>query len=344
MSLPKNFPPGSDDEIDVAAGHWLSCRDRGFTAEEQDAFSDWIASDPRHRVALRRLERTWSYLDSLADWQPADGAAPNPDLLVVSLANRRKRAPGLGIFAVCAFAAAAVVAVLVLRSPADLPLPPTSTPGMRVIPEPERLALADGSVAEINHGARLEVDFSGRERLVRLRAGEVHFSVAKDPARPFVVEVDGIVVRAVGTAFNVRLDHENLHVLVTEGTVQVEQAAALPVPVTRGERARLEPGRRTIVTTESPDAIAHELAWRGTRLEFEGLPLRAVVAEFNLRNARKLAIGDDVAGQVKVAGTFRADEPEAFVRLLEVAFGITVNRQDSTAWVLCSNSGRPEKK
>ena len=78
------------------------------------------------------------------------------------------------------------------------------------------------------------------------------------------------------------------------------------------------------------------MAWRGERLEFEGLPLRAVVAEFNLRNSRQLVIGDAAAGRVKVAGTFRADEPEAFARLLEAGFGLTIERHDAGAWVLHS--------
>ncbi len=39
---------------------------------------------------------------------------------------------------------------------------------------------------------------------MKLEAGEAHFAVAPDAARPFVVRVGGVAVRAVGTAFNVR--------------------------------------------------------------------------------------------------------------------------------------------
>ncbi len=70
------------------------------------------------------------------------------------------------------------------------------------------------------------------------------------------------------------------------------------------------------------------------RLEFEGLPLASVVTEFNLRNTLQLAIGDTAAGRVKVAGTFQADQPEAFARLLEAGFGIAVERRSVGAWLL----------
>src|SRR5690349_20668988 len=51
----------------------------------------------------------------------------------------------------------------------------------------------------------LEVDFSAKSRAVRLIAGEALFQVAKDAARPFVVAAGDARVRAIGTAFNVRL-------------------------------------------------------------------------------------------------------------------------------------------
>jgi transmembrane sensor len=185
------------------------------------------------------------------------------------------------------------------------------------------------------------VEFTAAERRLHLIEGELHVTVAKNPARPFIVEVDRVAVRAVGTAFNVRRGHGAVDVLVTEGRVQVEAPAAA-VPVGQGERARVdtaEPASRPVVSAATPAEIERELAWQGVRLEFESLPLEAVVAEFNLRNARQLVLGDTAAGQVRVAGTFRADQVEAFARLLEASFGIAVERRAEGAWVLRTGVG-----
>jgi transmembrane sensor len=207
---------------------------------------------------------------------------------------------------------------------------------MRVIPRPEPQALDDGSMAVVKQGGRLEVAFGETERRVRLREGEVHFTVAKDAERPFVVEAGAVIVRAVGTAFSVRWERDQVDVLVTEGRVQIESGAGTPVPVASGERARVGAGLHPVVAAENPETIARVLAWRTVRLEFEGLPLAAVVTEFNLRNRLQLAIGDAAAGRVKVAGTFQADKPEAFARLLEAGFGIAVERRLGAPWVLHS--------
>src|SRR5204863_5888557 len=86
----------------------------------------------------------------------------------------------------------------------------------------------DGSVVELNRGAVVSAHFTASERRMRLVSGEANFKVAKDPQRPFVVEARGVAVRAVGTAFNVRIDAVSVEVLVTEGVVNVAQPPAPP--------------------------------------------------------------------------------------------------------------------
>jgi transmembrane sensor len=334
--------------IAATAAGWLARRDRGFTPAEQDAFLQWLATDPRHRAEVARIETSWRALDSLAAWQPADGAAPNPDLLAPAMAARRRWFSRAAYALAGATLAAAAAVAIALWWPA--PVVPVAVAdkapvvaGVRVLPRPEAQALADGSVAEVKHGGRLEVAFDAAERRVRLEEGEVHLTVAREKERPFVVEAGGVTVRAVGTAFSVRLERDQVDVLVTEGRVQIESPAGAAVPVARGERARVGADLRPVVAAEKPEAIERDLAWRAVRLEFEGLPLTAVVTEFNLRNKLQFAIGDAAAGRVKVAGTFQADKPEAFARLLEAGFGIAVERRPAGAWLLHTASSATRK-
>lgn len=336
MTAPGSSSPQDLHAIAATAAGWLARRDRGFTPAEQDAFLQWLAADPRHRAEVARIENSWRALDSLAAWQPADGAAPNPDLLAPATAARRRWLSRAAYALAGATLAAAAAVALALWWPAPVAVADKTpaTAAVRVLPRPEAQALADGSVAEAREGARLEVAFDAAERRVRLQEGEVHLTVAKDAARPFVVEVGGVRVRAVGTAFSVRLERDQVDVLVTEGRVEVEASGGAPVPVASGERARVGADSRPVVAAEKPEVIERALAWRAVRLEFEGLPLAAVVTEFNLRNALQFTIGDTAAGRVKVAGTFQADKPEAFARLLEAGFGIAVERRAGAPWVL----------
>jgi transmembrane sensor len=77
----------------------------------------------------------------------------------------------------------------------------------------------------------------------------------------------------------------------------------------------------------TPAQVERALAWHGLRLEFLEMPLRDVVAEFNRSNRRKLSVRDRATAAIVVGGNFRADNSDAFVRLLESSFGVTARSE-----------------
>jgi transmembrane sensor len=325
--------------IATAAADWLARRDRGFTPAEQDAYLQWLRDDPRHAPAIARLEAAWGALDQLAEWRPAHSAQPNPDLLAIP--SRRWRVWG----AVLAAAAAVALAFVVLR-PALEPAPTT-----RVVRHSEVRTLADGSLVELNQGAEIDVDFSGPERNVRLLRGEAHFTVAKmGPDRPFIVTAGDLRVRAVGTVFNVRLVGNNADVLVTEGKVRIDppRPADLDLVV---NAAMLHAGERTVASVEEPTPvppavvaaseaeIEQALAWQGLRIEFNDTPLEAAIAEFNRHSGTRFVIADDSIAQLRIGGNFRADNADAFARLLS-GFGVVVERDHAGRVVLRGAASR----
>jgi transmembrane sensor len=311
------------------ASVWLARRDRGLSPEEQDAYLDWLYQDPLHGRAILQLERVWASLNLLAEWRPTHSALPNPDLLA-------PRRPSRLYWISTALAAAAVTFAFHLWLPRR---PEIAAPhrGAIIHPGPERRLLEDGSIVELNTGARIEVRFTPEERGVRLVGGEAHFTVAKNPARPFVVSADKISVRAVGTAFSVALNREAVSVLVTEGKVRLDETPAAPAgePVAARELSSLSAGQQAVISTQanrpavpevrevSPSEIERALSWQGLRLEFVDMPLADVVAEFNRYNLRKLVVEDPQTRGILIGGNFRADNVETFVRLLDSVFGVT---------------------
>ena len=77
------------------------------------------------------------------------------------------------------------------------------------------------------------------------------------------------------------------------------------------------------VSDLSPAEMDRALFWRGLRLEFLGMPLGEVVAEFNRFNQKKLVVHDAATAAILVGGNFRADNVDAFVRLLDAGFGVS---------------------
>lgn len=94
--------------------------------------------------------------------------------------------------------------------------------------EQRSVRLDDGTTVELNSRSRLRVRFTQNARTVELLNGQALFHVAKNPTRPFVVESDGMRVRAVGTQFDVYKHQSGTTVTVLEGRVAVYHHATEP--------------------------------------------------------------------------------------------------------------------
>lgn len=78
-----------------------------------------------------------------------------------------------------------------------------------------------------------------------------------------------------------------------------------------------------VLVRSVPLAQAREmLTWSTGMLAFHDAPLSEVAAEFNRFNTRKLVVADADAAALRIGGSFRWDNEDAFVRLLEAGFPI----------------------
>lgn len=350
----------SDEErISIEAAAWLVRRDDGLDGAGQDRYLDWLAADPRHGEWIARHQQTWGDFDQLAHWCPKHSRTPNPDLLARPLPVAVARRQALIRWAVPLGCAAAVMLVAWVSfftgsngSKSFLAESVASAP-----PSSGHRLLEDGSMVELNRDSEIVVEFTPEIRRVRLLRGEAYFTVAKDAQRPFVVRANGVDARAVGTVFNVRVAGGEVEVLVTEGRVQVDalpggmrevasngaelsggEAVKLAVSATP-KQALLEAGQRAVVSLSDPSDSLQVLkvsaedmdrlrGWQTKLLDFSSTPLAEVVAEFNRHNRIKIVIADDSIRAIPVVASFRADNVEGFVRLLEISCGVNVERRE----------------
>lgn len=336
--------PARDAIVADEAAAWLARLDRGLTVAELRELRRWQESDPRHRPALESLRESWANFD-LAQADPALAREAAALERATAGRSRARTAPawwGLGIAA----ALALTTGVVVWRS--SEPAAPTviAGPNYQVIESSaRRVVFDDGSEAEVRGDSEVRAQYSAAERRVLLVRGEAHFTVRKDAARPFVVSAGDAALKAVGTAFNVRLDRNQVEVLVTQGTVEVAEtgpvaatataAAAAPL-VTAGERAvvmrRAEESDAPSVEVSRTSAVEVDraLAWQTKRLVFDRTPLQEAVDAFNRHSSVQagatLVLGDDSLRDRLLGGTFRAANAEAFVRLLEKSVEVRSER------------------
>ncbi len=318
------------------AADWLVARDRGLTPTQQAEFAAWLRADARHAKIFAELEETWARLGELRETVSA--AADQAPAAAVRSGRRGKLvwlATGLGIAAALAFMW--VNWSRLAPTGADYSLAASTEIGGS-----RKLVLPDGSSVQLNTDSAVAVKLTGAERRVQLVRGEAHFQVAKNPARPFIVSAGAVAVRAVGTAFDVRLQPGAVEVLVTEGRVRVNSAAngasLLATPAATSDEPLLVAGQRAVVPTAAmtaasatvatldPAEMAQATSWQSGRLEFVATPLASIVDEFNRYNRHKLVIADPRLAARRFGGTFSAGDQEELVRVLEANFGVVAER------------------
>lgn len=288
--------------------------------DEQAALDDWLAADERRQGALLRAEAALAYLDrgrALAE-SPAAFAAADPGQPRL---GRRAFLAGGALGGLCA----AGLAAFLLWTPRGEEIETT-------IGEVRRVPLPDGSYASLNTASKVAVTMTGESRRVRLDRGEAWFQVAHDRARPFTVEAGDVRVRAIGTAFSVRLRDGGAEVLVTEGIVETWVAGR------EGQRTRIAAGARgfasvaaaRIEVAQAPEAVDRALAWRVGDVALNGEPLSHAVAEINRYNRRQLVVDDPALAREPLVGYFRATDPENFARAAASMLGARVRDEGGT--------------
>lgn len=342
----------SSAQTEMLAAAWIARRDRGglSPAEEAD-LAQWLQASTANRVAFIRLEAAWRQANRLkvlasgvnpgvvpapGEWRQSPyfnrlPAAADSDASAVSSDDRegRRRSPRhLARWLSGALAASVLLAVLIIPE-GNLQQQESSyrteTGSFASVP------MVDGSKVALNTNSEIHVAVSAAERRVRLDRGEAYFEVARDGERPFIVTVGDLNVVAVGTRFSVRREADEFRVIVTEGRVRVAKSdAGHDVPVTQLSAGGIAYTRRdgVLVQQQPLSELEDLLSWRTGFVVFRGATLAEAVAEFNRYSTRQMQIEDPSIAAIRISGSFRATNGDAFARLLENGFAIQAEISD----------------
>jgi transmembrane sensor len=301
------------------------------TDDDRTRFEAWLHAHSCNVKAYAALSATWQELVESGPIVRAVNFGQVMNAASAPAAPRRRWAA----------AVAAGIGAIVLGGAWNLYKQKEETRFQTAIGEQAAVAMPDGSSFDLNTNSRIWVDYSQRQRVIRLERGEAFFKVAHDTQRPFWVRAGDYWVRAVGTAFNVYLTPTGVEVTVSEGTVKVVNATANESPpsdaaitesaaaVTAGEQADAH-GRAKVIHELNSAQLSRLLAWRKSSLYFQDQPLGDVVNELMRYTTLKIELDDDALSRLPVGGTFQTSPEgvEALLTMLHDGFGTTIRRDD----------------
>jgi transmembrane sensor len=327
------------------AGDWLLClREDDVTPETIEAWLRWYHEDAAHRQAFRELQDEYERLKAVPGTRRRQMARQvlagteavaqdTGETAAPRRAWRSRLSAGFAIAATLVLGVAIGLWQLTPPPPGEADAVYRTERGAHQV-----LNLPDGSVVTLGARSSASSRFTENARRVELETGEAFFEVARDSARPFLVEVGGMTVRAVGTAFNVRRSTDMVVVSVSEGTVDVERGAApgLPTLVLEAllpdpEPVRLTSGKRAVVSAVQREVLsvkpanpASAQSWQSGRLEFVDEPLSVVIATVNRYSDRDIVLTDRDLGKVPLTGAVMHDHIEEWLLALPDVFPLHV--------------------
>lgn len=308
-----------------------------LTPQEQSNLDDWLAQSPDNQSVAEQVSKAWDLskgfsqdieLDVDADFERLERriaqAEEKPTAKVVAMKPRRNW------LAIAAAILALVVAPFALRkflvSGAKMDNFATTD-----APAKQPVQLADGSKVWLNAHSSLEyfTEDKGKRRCVKL-SGEAFFEVAKNPARPFVVETRLGEVTVLGTSFNVRntAASPTLEVNVNTGKVRLQPAGSKQqLLLVADETGIYDQQKNTLV--KSTGMANNTAAWHTSKLVFDNTELNEVLQQLSTLYGIGLSVDNQAVGNCPLTVSFDGATLDASLETIGAILGAKVEKDSA---------------
>ncbi len=188
----------------------------------------------------------------------------------------------------------------------------------------KEVLLPDGSVIHLNKNSELEYPekFARKSRNVSLR-GEGFFEVARNPEKPFEINISGVAtVEVLGTSFNIKAypEGDSVKVNVLEGRVAFFSSGphVAKTILVENDQALLKNGNISKELTEGQNF----LSWKTGILRFDQEPLSNVMADLANYYHRKFILDDPGAEDARFSSVIDNQELESVLEEIRIVLGL----------------------
>lgn len=170
------------------------------------------------------------------------------------------------------------------------------------------VTLSDGTVVQLNGDTKFNYPqhFPARGQREVFLSGEAHFTVAKDPSRPFIIHAAGTVTKVLGTVFNLKAYPEQKGAILTveEGKVRfaTDRNPKGHLILTAGKQAVYQTGLGLKMQEIAP---AEFVAWKDSKLIIRKLTLQEIALLITRWYGTKVEIKDSKLFNERFTGVYQ---------------------------------------
>lgn len=194
----------------------------------------------------------------------------------------------------------------------------------------------DGTIVTLNKNSRLKYtdNFNKNDRGVILE-GEAYFEVAKDPSKPFYVDVNNARVTVLGTHFNVKEDKESDIITTTliEGSVLFEA---------NKDRMKMEPNQQLVYCERTQKMDVNQvdadsfISWKTNLLKYKSIPFIYLISDLEKNYSVSIQVENQslLKPDVTVSGTFEKDQNiEQILKVIAKSLPIRWHNNDGIYYI-----------
>lgn len=186
--------------------------------------------------------------------------------------------------------------------------------------------LPDGTQVTMNKNSSIiyQNKFTDTIRSVALK-GEAFFKVIPNKKQPFIITVNDVKIRVIGTSFNIKNENETTSIVVETGVVQVNNGGNITV-LKAGEKLLLKAGNIKAEKEVVSDQLYNY--YRTHEFVCDETPLWKLVDVLNEAYNANIKIGRKGLENLPITTTFHNESLDKILQIIHLTFDITISRND----------------
>jgi transmembrane sensor len=187
--------------------------------------------------------------------------------------------------------------------------------------------LPDGSNVFLNKQTQLAYSFDKKKKIHQVKLkGEAYFAIQHQEEKTFVIEVEGVFIRDIGTAFNVKAypDSTTIEVVVEEGEVMFYTANNEGISLTAGEKGVYNKTTRIFEEVKPEPNIT---SYKSKQFVFNNATLGAIVQQLNSIYEKQIVIEDHLKN-CPLTVSFNNENIDEIASVISETLALTVKNSD----------------
>lgn len=189
-------------------------------------------------------------------------------------------------------------------------------------------SLPDGTRVALNKQTALTITYNSKKKKGRIKLkGEANFEIKHEADKELIVEAEEVLIRDIGTTFNVKAYPESntIEVTVQEGEVQFYTQQDEGIFIKAGDKGIYNKQSRKF---EKVQADTNVVSYATKQFVFEESPLEEVVEQLNAIYEKKIKISENIKA-CRVTVNFNNEDIETIAEILAETLNLRIAATDA---------------